>query len=108
MVFIASIALLMNRGGLTVEEKRQSFAVLTAGALLGLFMTEIVKGIKDPDMNIKEKMIYLAIIGFSGIFTGLLAVPKVPPCTLRMVPCSDGVSPYCGFGSIHDRRPENP
>ncbi len=79
MVFTASIALLMDRGGLTVEEKRHSFAVLTAGALLGLFMTEIVKGIKNPDMNIMQKVRFLAIIGFSGIFTGLLAVPKVPP-----------------------------
>ncbi|RMG25746.1 MAG: hypothetical protein D6732_22060, partial [Methanobacteriota archaeon] len=76
---ISLLSLLIDNGGMTTEEKRHSFAVLTAGALMGLFVTEIVKTIKDPDGHIKDKVLSLARIGFGGFLTGLLAVPRVPP-----------------------------
>ncbi|RMG39281.1 MAG: hypothetical protein D6732_04355 [Methanobacteriota archaeon] len=40
-------------------------------------MTEIVKQIKDPDGNIKDKAKFMVKMLFGGIFTGLFAAPKV-------------------------------
>ncbi len=77
MGLIASIDLLMDRGGLTVKEKRQSFAVLTTGALLGLFMTEMVMMLRNPDMVMVDKIKGFLKILIPGIFTGFIPIPLV-------------------------------